>query len=136
MVKGKIKFNHQLWRQLGLFTVYVLTLLMSPFYIYQKIGENDSARFTIFLGEHSLYNAKEFEGLLNSYFTISLVILFVLPVLAIFLKYLLNHPLLYKAKHNLVQKRILQFPIDDHQHAPRIFLIWERQQPACHISFR
>ena len=51
-----------------------------------KIGENDSARFTIFLGEHSLYNAKEFEGLLNSYFTISLVILFVLPVLAIFFK--------------------------------------------------
>ena len=67
-----------------------MTLLMSPFYIYQKIGENDSARFTIFLGEHSLYNAKEFEGLLNSYFTISLVILFVLPVLAIFLKYLLD----------------------------------------------
>ena len=97
MVKGKIKFNHQLWRQLGLFTVYVLTQLMSPFYIYQKIGENDSARFTIFLGEHSLYNAKEFEGLLNSYFTISLVILFVLPVLAIFLKYLLDktgYPLL------------------------------------------
>ena len=47
MVKGKIKFNHQLWRQLGLFTAYVLTLLMSPFYIYQKIGENDSARFTL-----------------------------------------------------------------------------------------
>ena len=97
MVKGKIKFNHQLWRQLGLFTVYVLTQLMSPFYIYQKIGENDSARFTIFLGEHSLYNAKEFEGLIHSYLTISLVILFVLPVLAIFVKYLLNkigYPLL------------------------------------------
>ena len=97
MVKGKIKFNHQLWHQLGLFTAYVLTLLMSPFYTYQKIGENDSTQFTIFLGEHSLYNAKEFEGLIHSYFTISLVILFVLPVLAIFVKYLLNkigYPLL------------------------------------------
>lgn len=97
MVKGKIKFNHQLLRQLGLFTAYVLTLLMSPFYTYQKIGENDSAQFTIFLGEHSLYNAKEFEGLIHSYFTTSLIILFVLPVLAIFVKYLLNktgYPLL------------------------------------------
>lgn len=97
MVKGKIKFNHQSLRQLGLFTAYVLTLLMSPFYIYQKIGENDSSQFTIFLGEHSLYNAKEFEGLIHSYFTMSLMILFVLPVLAIFVKYLLNkigYPLL------------------------------------------
>ena len=97
MIKGKIKFNHQLWHQLGLFTAYVLTLLISPFYTYQKIRENDSTQFTIFLGEHSLYKAKEFEGLLNSYFTISLVIIFVLPVLAIFVKYLLNkigYPLL------------------------------------------
>ena len=97
MVKGKIKFNHQLLHQLGFFTGYVLTLLISPFYIHQKIGENDSSQFTIFLGEHSLYNAKEFEGLIHSYFTISLVILFVLPVLAIFVKYLLNkigYPLL------------------------------------------
>lgn len=97
MVKGKIKFNHHLMSQLGLFTAYVLTLLMSPFYIHPKIGGNDSSQFTIFLGEHSLYNAKEFEGLLNSYFTTSLIILFVLPVLAIFVKCLLNkigYPLL------------------------------------------
>lgn len=69
MLKDKIKFNHHLMSQLGLFTAYVLILLMSPFYIHPKIGENDSSQYTIFLGDHSLYNAKEFEGLLNSYFT-------------------------------------------------------------------
>ncbi|MFR4638127.1 MAG: hypothetical protein ACLT8H_01195 [Streptococcus parasanguinis] len=86
MVKGKIKFNHQLWRQLGLFTAYVLTLLMSPFYTYQKIGENDSAQFTIFLGERSLYNAKEFEGPHPFLFHDVTYYSFVLPVLAIFCK--------------------------------------------------
>ncbi|MBC8776697.1 hypothetical protein [Streptococcus sp. IMAU 99161] len=90
MLKDKIKFNHHLMSQLGLFTAYVLILLMSPFYIHPKIGENDSSQFTIFLGEHSLYNAKEFEGLLNSYFTISLVILLVLPAVAIVLRSILT----------------------------------------------
>ena len=80
MLKDKIKFNHHLMSQLGLFTAYVLILLMSPFYIHQKIGENDS----------SLYNAKEFEGLLNSYFTISVVILFVLPAVAIVFRSILT----------------------------------------------
>ena len=97
MLKEKLKFNQSVTRQFVLFTAYVLTLLMSPFYTYQKIGENDSSQFTIFLGEHSLYNAKEFEGLVHSYFTTSLIILLVLPVLAIFVKYLLNkigYPLL------------------------------------------
>lgn len=90
MLKDKIKFNHRVTSQLGLFTAYVLILLMSPFYIHPKIGENDSSQFTIFLGDHSLYNAKEFEGLLNSYFTISLVILFVLPAVAIVFRSILT----------------------------------------------
>lgn len=97
MLKDKIKFNHQLLHQLGLFTAYVLILLTSPFFIWPEKLPDDSSQFTIFLGEHSLYNAKEFEGLIHSYFTTSLIILFVLPVLAIFVKYLLNkigYPLL------------------------------------------
>lgn len=83
MVKDKIKFNQHVMHQLGFYLAYVLILLMSPFFIHQKIGKNDTSQYTIFLGDHSLYNAKEFEGLLNSYFTISLVILFVLPAVAI-----------------------------------------------------
>ena len=97
MLKEKLKFNQSVTRQLVLFTAYILIIVTSPFFIRPEKLPDDAAQITIFLGEHSLYNAKEFEGLLNSYFTISLVILFVLPVLAIFLKYLLNktgYPLL------------------------------------------
>ena len=90
MLKDKIKFNHRVMRQLGLFTAYVLIIVTSPFFIWPEKLPDDAARFTIFLGEHSLYNAKEFEGLIHSYFTISLVILFVLPVLAILVKFFLN----------------------------------------------
>ena len=91
--------------QLGFYLAYVLILLMSPFFIHQKIGKNDTSQYTIFLGEHSLYNAEEFEGLIHSYFTTSLIILFVLPVLAIFVKYLLNkigYPLLAHLKSLLI----------------------------------
>ena len=97
MLKEKLKFNQSVTRQLVLFTAYILIIVTSPFFIRPEKLPDDAAQITIFLGEHSLYNAKEFEGLLNSYFTISLVILFVLPVLAIFLKYLLDktgYPLL------------------------------------------
>lgn len=97
MLKEKLKFNQSVTRQLVLFTAYILIILTSPFLINSKTWGNNSSQFTIFLGENSFYHVKEFEGLLNSYFTISLVILFVLPVLAIFLKYLLNkigYPLL------------------------------------------
>lgn len=90
MVKDKIKFNQHVMHQLGFYLAYVLILLMSPFFIHQKIGKNDTSQYTIFLGDHSLYNAKEFEGLLNSYFTISLVILFVLPAVAIVFRTILT----------------------------------------------
>ena len=97
MLKEKLKFNQSVTRQFVLFTAYILIILTSPFLINSKTWGNNSSQFTIFLGEHSLYNAKEFEGLIHSYFTTSLIILFVLPVLAIFVKYLLNkigYPLL------------------------------------------
>ena len=97
MLKEKLKFNQSVTRQFVLFTAYILIILTSPFLINSKTWGNNSSLFTIFLGEHSLYNAKEFEGLIQSYFTTSLIILFVLPVLAIFVKYLLNkigYPLL------------------------------------------
>lgn len=90
MLKEKLKFNQSVTRQFVLFTAYILIILTSPFLINSKTWGNNSSQFTIFLGEHSLYNAKEFEGLIHSYFTTSLIILFVLPVLAIFVKYLLN----------------------------------------------
>lgn len=77
-------------RQLGLFTTYVLIIVTSPFFIWPEKLPDDSAQIMIFLGEHSLYNAKEFEGLLNSYFTISLVILFVLPAVAIVFRSILT----------------------------------------------
>lgn len=77
-------------RQLGLFTAYVLVIVTSPFFIWPEKLPDDAAQIMIFLGEHSLYNAKEFEGLLNSYFTISLVILFVLPAVAIVFRSILT----------------------------------------------
>ncbi len=90
MLKDKIKFNHRVMRQLGLFTAYVLIIVTSPFFIWPEKLPDDAAQIMIFLGEHSLYNAKEFEGLLNSYFTISLVILFVLPAVAIVFRSILT----------------------------------------------
>lgn len=90
MLKEKLKFNQSVTRQLVLFTAYILIIVTSPFFIRTEKLPDDAAQITIFLGERSLYNAKEFEGLIHSYFTTSLIILFVLPVLAIFVKYLLN----------------------------------------------
>lgn len=90
MLKDKIKFNHQLLHQLVLFTAYVLTLLMSPFFMLPKTWSDESKQFVLFFGKNSLYHTKEFEGLIHSYFTTSLIILFVLPVLAILVKFFLN----------------------------------------------
>ena len=54
MVKGKIKFNHQLWRQLGLFYGLCFDPIDVTVLYISKNRENDSTQFTIFLGEHSL----------------------------------------------------------------------------------
>lgn len=90
MLKDKIKFNHQLLHQLVLFTAYVLTLLMSPFFMLPKTWSDESKQFVLFFGKNSLYHTKEFEGLIHSYFTVSLILLLVLPVFAILIKYLLK----------------------------------------------
>ena len=97
MAKEKRSDHQSFIRQLGLFFIYVLIGLTIPFLMKSKARYEEPSQFTIFLGKKSLYHAKEFEGLIHSYFTISIIILIVLPVLAIFFQYILNkmgYPLL------------------------------------------
>ncbi len=90
MLKEKRIYHQSFIRQLGLFFIYVLIVSTLPFIMKAKARYNESSQFTIFLGKKSLYHAKEFEGLIHSYFTVSLILLLVLPVLAILIKYLLK----------------------------------------------
>lgn len=97
MVNAKANLHRSVACQLGIFTAYILIILTSPFFMRPKTWSYDAAQFSIFFGKHSLYHDKEFEGLIHSYFTISLILLIVLPVLAIFFQYILNkmgYPLL------------------------------------------
>ena len=97
MVNAKANHHRSVACQLGILTAYILIILTSPFFMRPKTWSYDAAQFSIFFGKHSLYHDKEFEGLIHSYFTISLIILIVLPVLAIFFQFFLNkmgYPLL------------------------------------------
>ena len=90
MTKEKRSDHQSFIRQLGLFFIYVLIGSTLPFLMISKARYEEPSQFTIFLGKKSLYHAKEFEGLIHSYFTVSLILLLVLPVFAILIKYLLK----------------------------------------------
>ena len=90
MTKEKRSDHQSFIRQLGLFFIYVLIGLTIPFLMKSKARYEEPSQFTIFLGKKSLYHAKEFEGLIHSYFTVSLILLLVLPVFAILIKFLLK----------------------------------------------
>ena len=90
MAKEKRSDHQSFIRQLGLFFIYVLIGSTLPFLMISKARYEEPSQFTIFLGRKSLYHAKEFEGLIHSYFTVSLIFLLVLPVFAILIKYLLK----------------------------------------------
>ena len=97
MAKEKRSYHQSFIRQLGLFFIYVLIGSTLPFLMISKARYEEPSQFTIFLGKKSLYHAKEFEGLIHSYFTVSLILLIVLPLFAILIKYLfkrMGHPFL------------------------------------------
>ncbi|VED66807.1 MULTISPECIES: hypothetical protein [Streptococcus] len=97
MAKEKRTYYQSFIRQLGLFFIYVLIGSTLPFLMISKARYEEPSQFTIFLGKKSLYHAKEFEGLIHSYFTVSLILLIILPVFAILIKYLfkrMGHPFL------------------------------------------
>lgn len=90
MIKEKRSDHQSFIRQLGLFFIYVLIGSTLPFLMISKARYEEPSQFTIFFGKKSLYHAKEFEGLIHSYFTVSLIFLLVLPAFAILIKYLLK----------------------------------------------
>lgn len=86
MSETKQNGNFRFIWELGLYVILVLVLVGLPFL---KYGTSYQSPVYLFLDRDSIFVSQSFQDLVNAYFTISFILLGVLPVISYFVHYVL-----------------------------------------------
>ena len=86
MSETKQNGNFRFIWELGLYVILVLVLVGLPFL---KYGTSYQSPVYLFLDRDSIFLSQSFQDLVNAYFTISFILLGVLPVISYFIHYFL-----------------------------------------------
>lgn len=73
--------------ELGLYIVLLFSFLALPLLSNLNLSNSNESQIYLFLNNDPIFGGKSFNGLVNSYFIISLILLVMLPVLAFFIRY-------------------------------------------------